>query len=71
MEDKKSKELLEMEEHKALLEKLSMIGAGMTTRQIKRKLQKQKELELEKQQEDFTEDQISNLLQRLDINGNG
>ena len=50
MEDKKSKELLEMEEHKALLEKLSMIGAGMTTRQIKRKLQKQKELE--KQQED-------------------
>ena len=52
MEDKKSKELLEMEEHKVLLEKLSMIGAGMTTRQIKRKLQKQKELELEKLQED-------------------
>lgn len=52
MEDKKSKELLEMEEHKALLEKLSMIGAGMTTRQIKRKLQKQKELKLEKLQED-------------------
>lgn len=52
MQDKKSKELLEMEEHKALLEKLSKIGAGMTTRQIKRKLQKQKEQELEKQQED-------------------
>ena len=50
MEDKKSKELLEMEEHKILLEKLSKMGFCMTLQL--RRLREKREQELQKQQED-------------------
>ena len=42
---------MEDKEHKALLEKLSEIGACITTRQIKRKLQKQKLKEQQQEEE--------------------